>query len=153
MPVNQLTNPLAEENEPQSNGAVVETLKYDPAASGNLINGTVVSIEVSDTGPPFVIKASVHTTVDFLMWGVIVGAPTGGYTPGSACLVLVRGIVQVLFDANNTTHGHLAVQSATTDGTATDSATATLAKTLGTILQSVTISSGTALVWVAVGKM
>lgn len=90
---------------------------------------------------------------DFLMWGIVVDPPTGGYTPGSAVMVLVRGIAQCLFDANNTTAGHLAIQSSTTAGTLTDSATATLAKTMGTILQTATISSGTALVWVAVGKM
>ncbi len=153
MPVNQIVNPLSEENEPQGMGHMELECVYDSQASGNLINGTVVSLEVSDTGPPFVIKKSVHTTVDFLMLGVVINAPTGGVVPGGVAQILVEGVCQVLFDANNTTHGHLAVQSATTDGDATDAAGATVGKTLGTILQSATISSGSALVWVYVHKM
>ena len=151
-PVNQITDPLSEENEAQVIGHFELECVYDSAASGNLTNGMVVAIEVSDTGLPFLVKKAT-TTPDFLMLGVVVNAPTGGVIPGNVVSILTEGVCQVLFDANNTTHGHLALQSSTTAGTATDSATATLAKTLGTILQSVTISSGTALVWVYVHKM
>lgn len=151
-PANQITNTLAEEGEAQVMGHHEMECQYDSAASGNLLNGTVVAIEVSDTGPPFLVK-KVTTTPDFLMLGVVVGAPTLGVVPGGPVQVLVEGVTQVLFDANNTTHGHLALQSSTTAGTATDSATATLGKTLGVILQTLTISSGTALVWVYVHKM
>jgi hypothetical protein len=152
MPVNQLVNTLGQSGETPGTGSFQMQMEYDPAQSGNLNNGNVVAIEANNVGPPFLIK-KVTTTPDFLMWGVVVDAPTGGYTPGSSCSILVHGVVQVLFDANNTTQGHLAIQSSTTAGTCTDSATATVGKTLGTILQAVTISSGTALVWVAVGKM
>lgn len=151
MPTNQLVNTLNQSGDGFGTGALVEYFEYDSAQSGNLLNGNVVAIETGTTTPWLIKK--VTTTPDFLMWGVVVTAPTGGYTPGSAVAVLIRGVAQVLFDANNTTAGHLALQSSTTAGTCTDSATATLAKTMGTILQTVTISSGTALVWVAVGKM
>jgi hypothetical protein len=152
MPVNQLVNTLGQSGETNGTGSFQMVMEYDSAQSGNLLTGNVVAIEANNVGPPFLIKKTT-TTPDFLMWGVVVDAPTGGYTPGSAVSVLIEGVVQVLFDANNTTQGHLALQSSTTAGTCTDSATATLGKTLGTILQAVTISSGTALVWVAVHKM
>jgi len=151
MPVNQLINTLNQSGEGYETGAFLQVMEYDSAQTGNLLNGTVVAIETGTTTPWLIKKTT--TTPDFLMWGVIVLAPTNGYTPGSACYVVTEGITQVLFDANNTTAGHLALQSSTTAGTCTDSATATLAKTLGTILQTLTISSGTALVWVAVHKM
>jgi hypothetical protein len=153
-PAKQITNPLAEEGETADNGNLVLVIEYDSAGSGNLVNGTVVAIETvaSATGVTKLIK-KVTTTPDFLMLGVIVDAPTGGVAPGQAAHVLVEGIAPVLFDANNTTAGHLALQSSTTAGSATDSATATLGKTLGTILASVTISSGTALVDTYVHKM
>lgn len=152
-PAKQLPNPLAEEGENADYGNLVLVVEYDSAQSGNLVNGTVVAIETAASqGSTYLIKKAT-TTPDFLMFGVIVDAPTGGYAPGAACHVLVEGIVGVLFDANNTTAGHLAIQSSTTAGTATDSATATVGKTLGTILNTVTISSGTALVDVYVHKM
>lgn len=150
-PVNQITNPLAEESEAASNGGVVEVWEYDSAQSGNLVNGTLVAVETGAQSPPLIKKAT--TTPDFLMLGIIVDAPTGGYTPGSACHVLVEGKVQALFDANNTTAGHLGLQSSTTAGSLTDSATATLGKTMVVVLQTVTIASGTALVWCYVHKM
>lgn len=151
-PVNQLVNTLGQSGETPGTGGFVMQMEYDSSQSGNLVDGTVVAIEANNSGPPFLIK-KVTTTPDFLMWGVVVDAPTGGYAPGASVSVLVEGVAQVLFDANNTTQGHLAIQSSTTAGTCTDSATATVGKTLGTILQAVTIASGTALVWVAVHKM
>lgn len=151
-PVNQLTNPLAEESESASNGGVVIVVEYDSSQSGNLINGTLVAIETEASDTTILIKKAT-TTPDFLMLGVIIDAPTGGYAPGAACHVLVEGRVDALFDANNTTAGHLAIQSSTTAGDLTDSATATVGKTMGTILESVTISSGSALVPIYLHKM
>lgn len=149
-PVTSLQNVSAEEGETVIYDVMVETYLYDSAQTVNLNNGNVVVVEV--TNKPFVIKKNT-TTADFLLVGVVVNAPTGGYTPGSLVQVCVHGLAQVLMDANNTTAGHLAIQSATTAGTGTDSATATLAKTIGTLLETVTISTGTALVWCLVGKM
>jgi hypothetical protein len=154
MPVDQLVNPLAEENEPSSNGSVVEYYQYDPAQSGNLINGNLVAFEdltSPSTGPVLIKKAT--TTPDFRMLGVVVEAPTGGYTPGSAVAVQVEGPALALFDANNTSVNHLGLQSSTTAGSLTDSATATLGKTMCTIMEAVTIASGTALVPVYLHKM
>lgn len=90
------------------------------------------------------------TTVDFTHVGVVIGGSAFGVAPvlGGLVMVATEGVVQALFDANNTTAGHLANFSTTTAGTCTDSATATLGKTMGVILQTVTISSGTALVWI-----
>lgn len=153
MPTNQLVNPLAEESEAASYGGFTQYFQYDPAQSGNLLNGTVVAIETPLIAGGTALIKKVTTTPDFLMLGVVVAAPALGYTPGSSVEVLREGVAQVLFDANNTTAGHLAIQSSTTAGTCTDSATATLGKTLGVILQAVTIASGTALVEVLVGKM
>jgi len=153
MPVNQLTNFSGEENESQTIGHFELICQYDSSQSGNLVNGTLVAIEsLSSSTSPILIKKAT-TSPDFYMLGVVVNAPTGGVAPGGAVEVLTHGVVQCLFDANNTTAGHLALQSSTTAGCLTDSSTATLGKTMGTILQSVTISSGTALVWVLVGKM
>lgn len=154
MPNNELVNPLAEESESADYGHYSIMVQYDSAQSGNLVNGTVVAVEGVTSPPtgPFLIKKAT-TTPDFLMLGVVVNAPTGGYTPGSAVEVLTEGFTQVLFDANNTTQGGLGLQSSTTAGSLTYSATATLGKTMCTILQTLTISSGTALVWCYVHKM
>lgn len=157
MPVNQLVNPLAEEGESASYGAVVEYFQYDPAQSGNLVNGNLVSMEAltaPSTGPVLIKKST--TTPDLLFVGIVVNAPTGGYTPGSAVAVLVKGVALALFDANNTTAGQIAIQSSTTAGTCTegtDAATVQVGTVVGIILESVTIGSGTALVPLYVNKM
>lgn len=154
MPVNQIVDPLAEEGENADYGSVHIYCEYDSSQSGNLTNGMVVAIETVTAPPttPFLIKKAT-TTPDFLMLGVVVNAPTGGYTPGSAVDVLIEGIAQVLFDANSTTAGHAGIQSSTTAGDLTDNATYTVGKTLATVLQTLTISSGSALVWCYVHKM
>jgi hypothetical protein len=154
MPTDQLVNPLAEENEDASYGRVVLTMQYDPAASGNLVNGNAVCFEdltTPSTGPVLIKKTT--TTADFRMLGIVVDAPTGGYAPGSAVQVCVEGFCLALFDANNTVVNELGLQSTTTAGTLTVSSTATLGKTMGTILEAVTIGSGTALVPFYVHKM
>lgn len=161
MPDTQLTNPFAEESEQWSTAQVIEEYLYDPnvASTVPLTNGMVVRISggytpstgvtsttvVSSTSIPVIAKAT--TTPDFQTVGVVVNAPTGGYLSGSIVQVCVKGVAQVLCDANNTTFGHLLITGSTTAGAATDSATATLGKTIATCLQSVTIGSGTALVY------
>jgi hypothetical protein len=153
-PAKQIVNPLAEENEAASNGSVVEYYQYDPAQSGNLINGNLVVFEdltTPSTGPILIKKAT--TTPDFRMLGVVVDAPTGGYIPGSSVAVIVEGPTVALFDANNTVVNHLGICSSTTAGTLTDSSTATVGKTMCSIMEAVTIASGTALVPVYVHKM
>lgn len=153
-PSKELVNPLAEEGEDASYSSVVEYYQYDPAASGNLVNGNLVCFEdltAPATGPVLIKKAT--TTPDFRLLGIVVDAPTGGYTPGSSVAVLVEGVGLALFDANNTVVNNLGIQSSTTAGTLTNSATATVGKTMCVIMEAVTIASGTALVPVYVHKM
>lgn len=153
-PSKELVNPLAEEGEDASYSGVVEYFQYDPAQSGNLVNGNLVVFEdltAPSTGPVLIKKAT--TTPDFRMLGIVVDAPTGGYTPGSSVAVITEGIVLALFDANNTVVNNLAICSSTTAGTLTNSATATVGKTMGTIIEAVTIASGTALVPIYLHKI
>lgn len=153
-PAKELVNPLAEEGEDASYGGVVQYFQYDPAQSGNLVNGNLVVFEdliAPATGPVLIKKAT--TTPDFRMLGVVVDAPTGGYTPGSSVAVATEGVVLALFDANNTVVNHLALCSSTTAGTLTDSSTATVGKTMGTVMEAVTIASGSALVPIYLHKM
>lgn len=153
-PSKELQDPLGGEGESSTNSGLVEYYQYDPAASGNLVNGNLVVFEdltAPSTGPVLIKKAT--TTPDFRMLGVVVDAPTGGYAPGSSVAVAIDGIVLALFDANNTVVNHLAICSSTTAGTLTDSSTATVGKTMGSILEAVTIGSGTALVPIYLHKM
>lgn len=151
MPVNQLVNTLGQSGETPGTGAFTMQMEYDSTQVGNLLNGNVVAIETGTTTPWLIKKTT--TTPDALMWGVVSEAPTGGYTPGSSVTIVITGIMQVLFDANNTTAGHVGIQSSTTAGTLTDAASATVNRTMAVVLQTVTIASGTALVWCAVHKV
>jgi hypothetical protein len=147
MPVDQLVNPLAEENENASYGRVVEYFQYNPAASGNLQNGTAVkSIDLvaPSTGP--ILITSTSTSPDNRFIGIVVDAPTGGYAPGASVAVCVAGPCLALFDANNTVVNEFGIQGATTAGTLTISATATLGRKFIVVLEAVTIASGSALV-------
>lgn len=147
MPVDQLVNPLAEENEGASYGRVVEYFQYDPAASGNLLNGNAVKFEdltAPSTGPVLITKTS--TTPDNRFVGIVVDAPTGGYAPGSSVAVCVGGVCLALYDANNTVVNDFGIQSSTTAGTLTNASAATLGRKFIVNLEAVTIASGTALV-------
>lgn len=147
MPVDQLINPLAEENEGASYGREVRYFQYNPAASGNLQNGEAVKfidLVAPSTGPLLITATS--TTPDNRFVGIVVDAPTGGYAPGQAVAVCVGGFCLALFDANNTVVNEFGIQGATTAGTLTISATATLGRKFIVVLEAVTIGSGTALV-------
>jgi hypothetical protein len=146
MPDTQLTEPFGTEGEQWLSNLQIEEYSYDVAQSGNLVNGTVVIFESTSTSQPPLIKAAT-TTPAFTTAGVIINAPTGGYVPGSIVQVVTHGVTQILCDANNTTSGHLLITGSTTAGTATDSATVTAGKTIARCLQTVTIASGTALVY------
>ena len=173
MPVINSGNVLAGQNEYPVYPQWIETYQVDPAYTGGPIPvGTVVKLETIATGtitgdgsytPAYVTPTT--TTATFTMFGVVVGGSTLGSSAapaavsgvaigaGQIAMVCVHGVCQILFDANNTTSGHLALQSTTTAGSATDSATATVGKPLGMVLQTVTIASGTALVWCRVGLL
>jgi hypothetical protein len=149
-------------NLPSIGGLELE-VQVDSSQATALPLGSLVEI-VNYTGPgtgarstPPTIKAS-STTADFKLLGIVTAGGNSedangvvSVAAGQVAKVAVIGsVVQALFDANNTTAGHLAVQSTTTAGTCTDSATATAGKTVGVILQAVTIATGTALVWILV---
>lgn len=157
-------NPEAGQNEYAQNDKFVINIEVDPTLTANLPMGTLVELEsytASITGdgvyvPPAVpVVQPSATTADFLLLGVVLGGSSRGSAaiPGGIAQVCVDGICQVLCD-NTTTVGHPLVQSTSIAGAAHDnSTTAVLGKTIGTALQAVTISSGTALVWSYIHKM
>jgi hypothetical protein len=155
MTIGVLPNPLAAgyfDGAP-SIGNYHQTVKVD-TASAALPIGTLVELEAyagPGTGnPPTVpvVQAS-STTSDYLLLGVITqGTVTSAartVAAGSAAVVCVMGLCQVLCDATTTVGGAL-IQSAATAGAAAPG-TAAVGKTVGVAVQAVTISSGTALVW------
>lgn len=156
MPESYVANVAAANNQQPTYNVRYETYVWNPSSSATPALGQVVKLLTTTVNPvgdgaytPAYCDVIAHGSLTFTQVGVVVGGTTWGVAPvvGGLAMVAVEGLCQVLFDANNTTSGHLALQSSTTDGTATDSATATLGKTLGAILQTVTISTGTALVW------
>ena len=155
MPVDQIVQPTTQEGETYiASGNVIALHQFDPAGAGVILSGQLVSLQnltAPSTGPVLIRQST--TVVDFKLLGIAINAPTGGYLPGSIVQVVVEGFVLALFDAHNTTAGHLGLQSVTTAGTLVDAAAATNAQTLGVVLEAVTIASGTALVPFYVHKM
>jgi hypothetical protein len=139
------------------------SVEVDTATSLPL--GTLVEIEPyagPGTGnPPTLPKVQASgTSNDNYVVGVLTGGKSVGLTtaigPGAVGVVAVEGICQVLCDANNTTAGYPLIQSTTTAGTAkctSAGAAPTAGLGIGVCLQSVTISSGTALVWAYIHKV
>lgn len=146
MPSTQISDPLGQSGEDFTYGNEFRYVQFDPAGSGVIINGSVVKAKATLASTTAELLAILTTsTPDFTFIGVAVGAPAGGYKPGDVMKIVISGVALVLFDANNTTFGHLALQSAATAGNATDSATATLAKTLGVILETATVGAANTL--------
>ena len=150
-PSKQITDPLGQSGESYDYGEEYRYILYDTAVSATTVinNGNIV--KVSPTAGLGSLTAQLlcrltTTTTDFTFLGVAVGAPAGGYVPGQVIKIQIAGVAQVLFDDNSTTVGHLAIQSTNTAGQALDSSTATLGKTLGIILETVTISAAGTLV-------
>jgi hypothetical protein len=147
MPSKQIVDALGQSGEAFEYGGDVQYWQFDPASSGVIISGTVVKMKASIASSAVQAVAIATTaTPDFTFLGVAVNAPIAGYTPGQVMQVAVSGVVNVLFDANNTTFGHLALQSAATAGNATDSATATVGKTLGVVMSTQTVGAANTLV-------
>lgn len=142
-PSKQIVNPLGQSGEQPDYGDEYIYVQFDPAGSGVIVSGNVVEISAAVTGdPPSILLCKLtSSTGNFEFLGVAVDAPAGGYVPGQVVKIKTAGVTEVLFDDNSTTFGHLAIQSAATAGQATDSATATLAKTLGVILETVTVTA------------
>lgn len=145
------------------NGSLFTSIEVDPEVESALPLGTLVEIETyagpGSSNPPTVPKCQPSsTTADFYLLGVVVGGQSaysnsgGAVPPGDIALVMVKGLCQVLFAAT-TTAGEVVVQSTGTAGCGASTATAVLGKTIGTCLQSVTISSGTGLAWCYISKV
>lgn len=153
MPTDQITNPLAEETETASSGALVLTCVNNTTTTLKL--GQIVSLTAYTTGGKARFVKKTGTTPGFNILGIVVGGKAAGKNTipkNTIVLVLVDGIGQALFGAS-TTATHLVIGSTATAGLAKTATTATLAKTIGTVLQTKTISSGTALVWCYIHKM
>ena len=164
MPNAQLTNPAgAGYYDAVIEGGLSLDFEIDSTVSGNSPIGTLVELEnyagPGSSNPPTVplVKPS-STTADGRCIGVITGGQSpnsnsgGSVPPGKICNVKVLGLAQVLCDAT-TTAGQFLIQSAATAGCAKDgSGTLVVGTVIGTALQAVTISSGTALVWALIAK-
>jgi hypothetical protein len=164
MPNAQLTNPAgAGYFDAVTEGGLSLDFQIDSAVSGASPIGTVVELEnyagPGTSNPPTVplVKPS-STTADSRVLGVITGGQSpnsnsGGSVPaGKVANVRVLGLAQVLCDAT-TTAGQPLIQSAATAGCAkTTGSAVTAGQGIGICLQSVTISSGTALVWALIQK-
>ena len=154
MPVGQITNPLAEEGENASNGSLEET--YVNGDSVALAVGQLVEFIVPFTGAGTTLQVKrSSTTPDFLLAGVVTGgsAPGQPAAVGGPVTVLVKGKAQIICDdtGGGVTAGDNLQQSTTTAGQAkTTTTTATVGKTIGVALQTVTIASGSALVYAAI---
>lgn len=141
-PSRSIVNPLGQSGEAPNYGDEYIYVPFNPAGSGVIKSGNVVetlATLASDDAELYCQLTS--STGNFTFLGVAVDAPAGGYLPGAVVKIKTGGKVDVLFDDNSTTYGHLAIQSASVAGEALDSATATVGKTLGFILESVTISA------------
>lgn len=156
MPETFSANVGAENNQQPEYNVRFETYVLNPSSTATPALGQVCHFLTTTQGTtptgdgaytPIYVDVTT-TTADFLTAGIIIGGSSLGSIPvvGGLVMLAVEGCCQALFAAT-TTVGHLGIIS-TTAGNLTDSATATLGKTMGTILQSVTISSGTALVWI-----
>ena len=141
-----------------SYGGTDIVVEIDSTVSGNTPLGTLVEVLTPYTGPGTAAKATPvtvqpsSTTADNLLLGVVVGggnqdSATAGVAPGQPAIVKAIGLAQVLMDATSVA-GQAVIQSAATAGAAKcDSSAPTNGQGIGTALQAVTISSGTALVW------
>lgn len=143
MPSKTIVDPLGQSGEAYDYGIEVRYVLYDPSVSASTVinNGNVVKVSpvaglASNTAQ--LLCRLTSTTGDFSFLGVAVDAPNGGYLPGQVVKIIIAGVANVLFDTTTTVALGLAIQSAATAGYASYSATATLGKTLGIVLEAVT---------------
>ena len=137
-----------------SNGASRQEYVVNPAASSSIPLGTFMAL-LDYTGqgaaphstPPEVDVATL-ATVNLALGVLVAGQNLAGSTavrPGQVASVVTGGVCQVLADAT-TVAGQPLIASPSVAGAVRTIASPTT-RTLGVCLQSVTISSGTALVW------
>lgn len=146
-------------------GQVRQQFTMNTAATGGpFALGTLVEFLTPYTGPgttatPAVVNVTPSSiTADTKLAGVLdnplgtgeVANAAATVAAGKLCTVLRAGPGQILCDATTTAGGTL-IQSAATAGAA-KTGTAVVNQNIGTALQAVTISSGTALVWADIWK-
>lgn len=138
------------------NGAEQQEYVIDPEVEGDSPFGTVVELEdysgPGTTNPPAVPLVQPSSTDQLpSVIGVIIGGLSGYATvqktvpPGKVAQVMTNGICRVLCDAT-TVAGDVLISSPDTAGCARTTADPST-RTIGLCLESVTIDSGTALVW------
>jgi hypothetical protein len=138
--------------------------------------GTLVEVVTPFAGPssppysgtpaPFLVKRSA-TTADFMLLGVVTGVvPTTGPATqtaassnsvpvGGVAEITIDGLCQIIMDDTGggvTVKDNIAQSTITAGEGATSTSTATAGKTIGQVLQTVTIASGNALVWAYIHK-
>jgi len=151
MPLDQITNPTGLQGDYGITTSIhTHDFLFNPGDPNPLLNGQGVIPSIDANGFARVTRSG--TTADNRIIGVAVNAPTGGYPGGFVCSIVVDGVAQALF-STSTTAGHYMTAANTVAGAFADTATFTAGSTIGQILQTVTISSGTALVWVYIHKM
>lgn len=140
-PVNQITNPGAYSTLVATSGIVSSVF----VATGALTVGNVVQIVTtySGTGP---IKVKKSTTIAN---AYLVGVVRNKVATGGLVTVILEGVGQVLCSAAVTKAQYL-IQSTATAGQAKSAATATLGKTIGTVLKT---TGAAGLAWALIGKM
>lgn len=141
MPVNQITNPGAYSTETFDPSLMTETY----IATGALIKGQLVQVVYTTVTPakPIKVKKTV-TTANFSVCGIVKTAvATGGIAQ-----VVVSGIAKAAIKTN-VVKDKIAVVTGTNAGYAkSGTTTAVLGKTVGVWLQTVTTSTGFALIYV-----
>jgi hypothetical protein len=134
--------------------AVILSTVTGPTPVGTLMEVVTPYTGPGTSNPPTLINVQPSSTsADYKLVGVLVGGATGetansatSVASGKVCTILIAGFAQILCDAT-TTAGNPLIQSAATAGAAKTASTVTAGQGIGTALQAVTISTGTALVW------
>lgn len=162
MPESAVFNVQAANNQQPEYAFRYEPFVWNPSSTATPAIGQVVKLLATSVAPngdgvytPAYVDIVAHGALTFTFLGVVVGGSSLGTIPvvGGLTMIATAGLVQALYDNNSTTQGHLALQSAANDGMLTDSATATVGKTVGFIDQTLTISAAGTLVWTYVRGM
>lgn len=152
-PVNQITNPLAEETESSTAGIVWTT--FVNGTTSNLKFGMLVSTSAySGTGTRKVVP--IPEAGSFAGVGVVAGGIAFGDTTipeGTPVMVIVEGPAQVLSAGTITALTDVIIIDTASKGIGKPSSSVTVGKTYGHYTQTKDVTSGTALVWAYIHKM
>ena len=156
MPVNQITNVAgaATQTAPAYPGQVI--MEFVNGTSAALTVGTLVQ-SVTFTATPASWKVIKSTTAaDFKLVGIVVGGKAPGLTVpiGTVAQVCVEGICQANFKVS-TVKGTVVIQSTATAGISKSANAVVAGKTIGWVLQTVTIATPFPVTkaWIYVHKM